>query len=337
MPTDGSIGIRSTAVLGGHLFFTAFDFKNGDIVLSGLDTFCTVTIKGGRIFGKDTTQGRIQSYCIHSFDSVFWLYDDLLLLTDRSGKALYKKRMNDSEHDSTDKYFYGDLAEYPVYYDAKRNNLLMYRRRIDVENNNKEWADQPAEVEYRFSDSTFYPLTYRYPALYRENYYGEAWPAYRTINGNLNIVSYMASGEVTIYDRESGSVRTVNMSTNGFTKRIQPFVNEASDIQQKMDHLLVSPIYMGIFYDRNKKLYYRLAYDAIEHKNKDGTYNPFQKKQLIISVYDADFKKICDQKMGSKYKASFGYPTMVGFNLFKEMIKDKNGNDKIYFDAFTLR
>ena len=336
-----SIGLFQKVRIGGNLFLSAFDYKNCDIVLSGIDSVCTSRIKGGKIFGLDTTEGRIQSYCIYTQDSIFWLYDDILVLTDRKGQVRYKRYMNTLESDSADKYFYGDLGNaFPIYFDPAIRSFFLYRRRIDIENSKSEWGNSSPEVLYNIDDSAFHSVPFFYPDMYRRNYYGDGWEAYRTIADSENIVSYMVSDEVVLYNRYTGSIRKPQMHTDLFLKKVAPFFKtqkDPNDIQQKMDYLLTCPIYMGIFYDTDKKLYYRLAHDGLDPKNKDGTYNAFQNKPLIISVYDSEFNRICDQKMGETFTGNFGYATKIGFNLFKKRIKDKNGNTKVCFDVFALQ
>src|SRR5436189_6251679 len=96
---------------------------------------------------------------------------------------------------------------------------------------------------------------------------------------------------------------------------IKPFdtLNQ-EDLNLVANHLITSPLYLKIMYDKYKKLYYRFYLDAVELE-RDGKYSTYGDKDLYLIVYDSDFKILKEIKLDKDHFWQYSFVTRNGLYI----------------------
>jgi hypothetical protein len=328
-------------VISGIKYVFVFDRDSKRLYYQDITHKKSGQITGGIFFVSHPSE-QLETYYIHSFDSIFWVTSHHVLLTDSTGSIHYIRGINDSSThpvDTVDRYHYGRFAEeYPLYYEPASHMLYMYRYRVDIGTWLKEWNQSPIEVGLDLSTSRFSTLPYTMPEIYHNHFFGDASTVYKAVLDSVNVIGFAACTDIIVYNRYTRQIQQKKMETHLFQEEIQPFDPKADplDIQFKMDYMLRYSMLCNFYYEPSSRLYYRVALDGVKPKNQDGTYNTYKDKPIVVSIYDASFKLLHERVIGKGFYGFQCYTTPTGLNIFK---KEKQLSNEIilYLDVYNYQ
>lgn len=287
--------------------------------------------------------GGIHSFYVHNNDSIFLQDLYSFSIIDTSGKRKYNKIINSPGSNHWPAILYNNISGvFPIYYDTVLNKLFTRQYSGEKMMSEREFYAVKVEAQMDLRDSIMKELPVGYPVLYNKNYCGEANLVFREVADSTNIYSFMASPDIVIYNRYNGDIKRLTAKSRLQHKDFTPLsLHYSKEMNRKMDHLVENPLYMKIIYDKYRSCYYRILLNAKEIKNEDGSYNTFSDKDLIISVFDKNFRLLTDVNAGSNHLWDYSFATPKGLYILR--ISDNthikqatiNGKDLI-FDIITF-
>lgn len=101
-----------------------------------------------------------------------------------------------------------------------------------------------------------------------------------------------------------------------------------------LEYFMTSPLYGGVYYDKFRDLYYRLALLPIEQRNLNYEEKDSPLKQISVIVFDKDFNYLGEQKLEpNKYLMFSAFVSKDGFN-----IQNRNNSDETFdFTTFIVK
>jgi hypothetical protein len=167
-------------------------------------------------------------------------------------------------------------------------------------------------------------LVNEYPSLYGENQdMNENWGtfSYRTVPYALNmrnemVLSFPADDSIRVNNLIDG---TMTSHFAGYSKKhsVRPISgNQKSDLQR---HYLEQIQYAGIFYDKYRNLYYRLA--LLPTSDYDINDETTHEKPLSVIILDSSFSKVGEFDLGKGryyYRHSFVAEEGLCINIYSE-------------------
>jgi hypothetical protein len=73
------------------------------------------------------------------------------------------------------------------------------------------------------------------------------------------------------------------------------------DIERLKEHLIQTPVYQKILFDKYKNLYYRFFWNSQSLISRSGQYHGIFDRDLILMVFDENFKLITEKNIGNSY------------------------------------
>ncbi|MBS1655907.1 MAG: DUF4221 family protein [Bacteroidetes bacterium] len=269
--------------------------------------------------------GKLESFCFHNTDSIFLLYEYKIIIIDSAANVKFSKVINHPEMDDWPLEVYGNFGRvFPIYYDNLRKELLI-RKNCGSCGLSPSFYDMNVSVVYSFAKDTFYNIPVNYPNQYKRSYLGDAFNVYRELVNDSIIFAFNADPYITIYNRNDSFVSRV-YSKSKYQDKEFPALEEKyrTDINRRADHLITCPLYMKILYDPYKQFYYRFFLTPKPIKNKDGSYNNFNDKELVIMVLNRNFKTVEEINLGKDYLWFFSFVTPKGLYVLKDTQLDEN-------------
>lgn len=288
--------------------------------------------------------GNVRSFYVHTSDSIFIQNLFCLSLIDSSGGIKYRRIINAPEANDWPPVIYNNFGgAFPLYYDGMLKSLFTRQYCGDKEQWQPAFYSTKVEAEISLNDSNNLELPIKYPSVYRKNFCGEANLVFREVDDSSNIYAFMADPEVYTYNRYSGNINHFTAKSAMQTSKFIPLdLKYKNDMNRKVDHLIENPIYMKILYDKYNRWYYRFLLNGKQLKNKDGSYNIFSDKDLVISIFDKNFGLINEFNMGSNYSWDYSFVTPKGLYIMRNSVTPTNNNQatingkSFIFDIFTF-
>lgn len=176
-----------------------------------------------------------------------------------------------------------------------------------------------------------------YPSVYQKFNWGFTYFRFPSwaLNSARNelIMSFPAEEELIIYDISGNE--TVVGSVPGGSKKfdfpIHPYSKDKSefaDVVQRKKHMYVNSIYFSIYYDRYRRVFYRL----MGHPVKDYDPEKFEESEInrkySIIVLSEELEFLCEEVVDNIYEAG-AFVNEAGFHLLSESL-DNKGVYKIF-------
>jgi len=113
------------------------------------------------------------------------------------------------------------------------------------------------------------------------------------------------------------------------------------DINKRIEHLAVSPLYQKIIFDPFRNVYYRFYLNGQPLQNDDGTFNVYGNKELIVMVLDRSFSTISELNLGEGYLWFYSFVTPRGLYILKDeratnSMKSVLNGQKFLFDIINI-
>jgi hypothetical protein len=326
-----------------HLLY-CLNGKSSELLAYDIDEKKTANrIKVADSVYRNIQLGNVRSFYVHNSDSIFIQHLYCLSMIDSSGRIRSGRIINAPQADDWPAVMYNNLGSvFPLYYDATLKALFTRQYSGEKELWHPDFYSTKVEAEIALNDTGNLELPVGYPSVYLKNYCGEANLAFREVSDSCNIYTFMAAPEVYTYNRYTGDIKHFTAKSSMQTKEFTPLdLKYKDDMNRKVDHLVENPLYMKVIYDKYKGWYYRILLNGKELKNKDGSYNMFSDKDLVISIFDKNFRLINEFNMGSNYLWNYSFVTPKGLYILKNSttttINQATINGKNFiFDIFTF-
>src|SRR5690606_35821918 len=158
-----------------------------------------------------------------------------------------------------------------------------------------------------------------YPSKIKENFYGDANGVFREHTDSLNIYSFMAERDITVYNRYTGEVKTISLK-NSIPLREMEAIDTADkfDMKVRIDHLITNDWFGKVLYDKYRNLYYRFI-SAKKPLEEDGKFTSLSDKVIYLAVYDEHFNLLDEINLGSEKLWFYSFVLKEGLYILSKV------------------
>lgn len=275
------------------------------------------------------------SFYVHNWDSIFIAQEFLLTAMDTS--QIWKTiGINKSDKGKLPKYYLKNLDNTPFSYDSKVNKVIAPVYCATCYPYKKEYYQTSLDAYIDLETEKVALLPIKYPVKYQNEFYGIATNPSRTVVEDYSIYSFPVDPNIYCYDRMKDTL-LVYGGRSAFQKAAANPLDKKykNDIEKQFQHLVLSPNYVKILYDKYRALYYRFFLQDIPLKNEEGLYNTWQDKKLVLMVFDNEMKLIEEVDLGiNKYYFHKSFVSQKG--LFVHRV-DISNDHQLAFDIFDFQ
>lgn len=297
--------------------------SNGDN--NSVDLFNLTTLKFER---RINLPFYFEAFYLKSLDSVYAIENEInvLSLFDGKGKLLQKTNFDNSFGDS--------LTKYVVY--ASNNNLLSladgrFVFKITANVRVPEYYSYPTIGIYDIASQKLIK-TASYPQFMQKR---DIWlsfdPNYCINDKNEIVNSFDVEHNLNIFDNY-GRLRWSVDAKSKYIEQFEPIQKDKSyNASYSQEYEVTRNRYSGLFYDKFRDLYYRVAVHSQKHINDDGTVNQYGSNPWSIIVMDSEFRIIKEIEMErDMYQISSMVVVRNGLLIQKNDEKTKSEDDLEY-------
>jgi len=267
-----------------------------------------------KIWKVNYSDTKFDAHYIVSHDSIF-LYNSgscMLYLFNYEGVLLNQFHFNPFETDSI-------VLPYPY--------LRTYLPIISTDDNLYLSGYMLGETNAEFRKTTFKYDTNKnkveylidFPEIYNKYNWGATY--YYVISKSYNpdenkiIISFPLCHDLYLYNLEEKTVSNYYSGSN-YIDNIKPYSankTENIDAKKRLDYYIENSSYVLVFYDKYKKLYYRIAALPLDNTNESKG-SIWKERQYSLIVLDADFNHLGEIPL-SNIVAESGFVSREGIHL----------------------
>lgn len=301
--------------------------------------FLVYDYKDGSLLSKFTLSRYQNPYgCqIINFDTIFLCargIENLIFIADSSGNQKYRKSTESDLYDLT----IPEVLCSPTNPVLFRGDTLFYSRIVvGVDPRIIKRSDIVLGGAYNIMTGERYNFLYNPYFMFVNNYGGiHYWYNHTCFSEEEMIVSFPASKYLYKYSLNNFASDSVICSSDYF-EDIKPMTRSLRSVNYSQEesarYYASSPSYYAIFYDKYRKLYYRLA-ELPNRKNEFDTGKPMEsvRKRQTIIVLDKNFNKIAETYIGKSYRIISTLITPDGLLLNRR----EPDESRMTFDIYQL-
>lgn len=266
-----------------------------------LATFSTVKM--------ETAFGPFQSLYYHNKDSIFYLLENALFISDIYGEMRLLEKINDSAAINQKGYFIQDLFG---------GQLAFYKGKLILPVTYFGGGKREEHSVFAFYDlenKTFEPSGIMYPGNYRKNFYGYAEYIYCSLKENTMLFSFHCNDSLFAYNLDTHKMIITDSRSPDREEEFTVLPPKSiKNPRLLLEKLLTSPYYGEVCYGNNGYIY-RIYNDAMVQKRPDGLFNTWSDKPKYLMVLDAPGNVV-----GNIPLEGYGFVLLLG-----------QGRDGIYF------
>lgn len=284
--------------------------------------------------------GSLTDYLILSWDSIVLQHNFKISIIDTASNVLFGHLINDPFSDFFPEILHGNYRfSFPMYFDKSTKLLSLHQYSGKFLSHEQQFYDLPVASGFSFPDKKFSSIRVAWPANYKYNYYGDAIDVSRTVNAHLHVFSFPANDSIYVFNSLDKSIRKFNCRSKFKNEEVRPLdARFHNDINKKVEHLTINPLYRKILYDPFRDLYYRFFVNSVPLRNNDGTYNTTVDKSLSVIVINKNFE-VLDEINLPRHEWHYSFVTDKGLCL--EIISDSDnlqspGNKLVSYEVFTF-
>jgi hypothetical protein len=261
--------------------------------------------------------GVIRSFCFSGRDSLFVLFDEAVFFW--INKKVYKIiPINELDSTQYTTFRFQDLEDVPIYYDRTAQAVVGEVYCSECWQTGPAFYSQNIIGSVSMQSGKIKLFNISYPQKYLKNYYGFDMKPYAETDDSITLVSFPCDDMVSVLNRNSNTAARFPARSFYQTDDAQPLIplSDSGSVEQKMRHMTVQPYYSEIRFDRARQLYYRFFRKAIPLKNKDGTYNNFFHKGLVLMVFNSRHDVIGEYELSRYYNSYVSFVGKSGLYIY---------------------
>lgn len=322
--TSDSLMLKNESIM----FFSYYDketkadyytsFRQGILSIQNLKTNEMDSVIFPESILNSDSFGEINSYFVHSLDSIFFLQEYRVFLSDKNGQIFFEKPINQQEEEEQ-VFYHNSASAYPIIYYPESNTINLRRLNMKTNRFDKAYFDLKPDAYFSMeSDSTFIgEITF--PSNFKKECWGDIHNYYKTTNNKLNVFSFEADENLYVEDLSTKRIRKIACKSRFQKNRILPFdPKDSEESNMIFDYINVSQVYLKIMYDPFKNLYYRFFWKENKIKDDKGNYTVYVDKELVLMVLDEDFNILDELDLKNEYHWFQSFVTSKGICIFKK-------------------
>lgn len=281
--------------------------------------------------------GAIRSFCFSGRDSLFVLFDQAVFFwIKRKVHNIIPINGLDSAQYTT--FRFQDLEDIPIYYDRTDQTIVGEVYCSECWQTGPDFYRQKIIGSISIQSGKIKLFNVSYPQKYLKNYFGFDMKPYAETDDSITLVSFPCDDIVRLLNRNSNTVDQFPARSIYQTDDAQPLIplRDSGSVEQKMRHMTVQPYYSEIRFDKVRHLYYRFFRKALSLQNKDGTYNDFFSKGLILMVFNSKHHEIGEYELSRYCNSYVSFVGRSGLYVY-EIPHDLESKNFTVFHVLTFR
>lgn len=270
---------------------------------------------------KDSFEiGALESFYFHNNDSIILLYEYRICIIDSLSNLKFQKIINDPGSEEWPPIIYTNLRQvFPIHFDDIKKKILLRQHCGSCEERDSFYYSTKIAAFYNFQTDSFEAVNISFPESYKVNFYGDAdLPFREVVNGSLIFV-FATDPNIYTYELASGKIDKIWAKSSYQSSHVVPLAKKYSqDINKRLEHLIESPLYLKILFDRHRNLFYRFFLREQKIKDEKGGFNKFGDKELVVMVMDRSFTTLLEINLGSNYLWHYSFVTPAGLYILKD-------------------
>jgi hypothetical protein len=268
------------------------------------------------LFKKETDE-EIRTLYVHNFDSIFIGSIYYFRILDSSSQNRYSYIFRYPNTDTFPSKAYCEFSSlFRLHYEPIKNNLMVRQYKGNAFLYDTSFYKSPLEAEFNINKKTFSELPVFFPHKYFSNYYGDLNSVSREIVGDSHIYSFNSDDTIYVYSLLNNTTKKIPCRSSFKKTNTMPLPNQyKDDVNRKIEHILQSPYYLNILYDKFRNCYYRFFLNNMNLKRADGSYNSIADKEQILMVLDANFQITKEIKLPRNSLLSFSFVGKKGLYI----------------------
>ncbi len=331
--TNGNFTIFTTFVDNGTEYFA--NLNKNKILISSLSSRKLIDTINVLFDNKQTEKyGSISSFCFNGKDSLYLLLSRAILFI-KNKKLTKTIFINELDTVQYNKMRFANLEDAPIYYDKKTNELIgqIYCSKCKQVDSAFYKSNILGHISLETGKLKTYNITFS--EKYISDYYGFANHVYIQSRDSFSIVSFPCEEKMFELNRFTNNITSIYEKSIYQTAKASALDRSLSDSrEEKMRHLTTVPYYSQILYDPYRELYYRFFLKNITLKNKDGKYNTFKDKGIVLMVINKEFVVLNEYELNNNLNPYFSFVTKEGL-FIKEKTFDTN--DSTVFKIIKIK
>lgn len=320
----------------GRPLFQSYNREQNDIILIDLDSNKKIlTIKPAIDYKK---AGRFVQFDVYKADSIFIVTEDNVFIVNALGDIIYQKKVSPPLKDERGEeiVLWDHNNQFPLFYNSKSKELLI-RTTCNCWFMEPNYFKHKIEGWLNLETGSIRQSDYSFPANhYTAHSYAQSVFPYRVFRDSLSIVSFQSQDSLYVYNHNLQKLKSyAGKSRYQSIDFISFDTANSNDMERVKEYLIVNPIYQKLLYDPYRNVYYRFFAKEQSLKGENGTYNTIFSKELILMVFDSNFKIIDEKNIGNGYAWFFSFVTPKGLYVRKyDAQKQKENNNN--YEKFTV-
>jgi hypothetical protein len=335
--TEDSLTVNPLLFVSGVTFLESYDKQTNEISLRKLGTNSPSLSVVPRVDFKNDNIGDLIQFDIYKSDSIFVVTENSILIVNDSGQIIYNRNLLPfvKDNEGIEVVFWDNSNQYPLYFDSLRKELYL-KTTCSCYFMEPKYFARSIEAKLNILSGKIDFLPYTFPERYRHNFYGQAVFPFREINDSLNIVSFQNEDSLYVFNRETNRLKSYKCKSHYQQANFIPFDTVyKNDLERIKEHLIVSPMYQKILYDKYKKVYYRFFWKEQSLKDSNGVYRGIFDRDLIIMVLNEDFRILGEKNIGHSYLWYYSYVSQKGLHI-RKAVNDKSVRLNQKYEYFTI-
>jgi len=275
--------------------------------------------------------GAIRSFCFSGRDSLFVLFDEAILFW--INKKIHKVvPINELDSAQYPTFRFQDLEDVPIYYDRTTQSVVGEVYCSVCWQTAPDFYSQKIIGSVSIQSGKLKLYNISYPRKYLKSYYGFDMKPYAETDDSITLVSFPCDDSVSVLNRNSNSTARFyarSLYQNDDAQPLRP-LSDSGSVEQKMRHMTVQPYYSEIRFDGTRQLYYRFFRKAIPLKNKNGSYNSFFHKGLVLMVFNFQHQVIGEYELPRYYNSYVSFVGKSGLYIYDVSPSPENKNVSIF-------
>jgi hypothetical protein len=227
------------------------------------------------------------------------------------------------------------FCDFPFY--VRNQTLYIQKYNINCSYNQKKCLVENIESEIDLISLKKKDIPLKYPTEFLSSEYTIHLRGFtRIYTDKYHVYNFKIDSNLYLFNKDDETVKEVNAKAD-YQFGIKPF-NETIEskfdnkTQSVLDYFSTVSQYPYLIYDQFNNYYYRIYLHGQDLTNEQGLFNEFNKRQIILLVFDDSFKKIAEIELDSKLYNFGVIPLRIGLAVpRKDLI-----NNKIQYDIFKI-
>ncbi len=280
---------------------------------------------------QEDEYGKLTTFTFHGSNELYALLNEAIFHVENKKlkKIVPLNYLSSTQNDSI-RFANRDHAN--IYYDEEKNELIGEVYCLKCRQTDKSYYQQKVLGGVNMETGNIQLYDISYPQLYIDGYMGFTNLVHFD-NQEKSYISFPGEPRYFIVDRDRALVEEVcAKSSYQRTEAIPLDTSTVNYTEKKMQHLVESPFYAQILYDKYRDLTYRVFLTDIPLKREDGKYNTFKDKKTMLMVINKKNEVVNEIALDSDYNNYISFVGKEGlcFNYYVKERKYKKSTFKCF-------